>query len=101
MFQSLVETSLRSKRFQSSYCSFFFCSCLSFLDEPREETLATQAGLKHMRGSRYTSGVIRGCHTDFLARRFYLELFFLGGGGVGVAITSVYCVCALVRLVIS
>ena len=58
-------TSLRSKRFQSSYCakvraeakkkrlnffplplprhSFFFCSCPSFLDEPREETLATQA----------------------------------------------------------
>ena len=75
--------SLRSKRFQSSYCakvsngviarrfpmellreslsgskkkvegsfiplplprhSFFFCSCPSFLDEPREETLATQA----------------------------------------------------------
>ena len=24
---------------------FFFCSCLSFLDEPREETLATQANL--------------------------------------------------------
>ena len=23
--------------------SFFFCSCASFLDEPREETLATQA----------------------------------------------------------
>ena len=23
--------------------SFFFCSCPSFLDEPREETLATQA----------------------------------------------------------
>ena len=45
--------SLRSKRFQSSYCAnvraeakkkkFFFCSCSSFLDEPREETLATQA----------------------------------------------------------
>ena len=60
--------SLRSKRFQSSYSrkllraeakkglkgdgfvplplprhSFFFCSCPSFLDEPREETLATQA----------------------------------------------------------
>ena len=38
--------SLRSKRFQSSYCAkvfFFFCSCPSFLDEPREETLATQA----------------------------------------------------------
>ena len=65
--------SLRNKRFQSSYCakvraeakkrlkgkgegrrgsffplplprhSFFFCSCPSFLDEPREETLATQA----------------------------------------------------------
>ena len=30
--------SLRSKRFQSSYCAKG-----SFLDEPREETLATQA----------------------------------------------------------
>ena len=52
----LCVASLRSKRFQSSYCakvraeakkslvgSFFFCSCPSFLDEPREETLATQA----------------------------------------------------------
>ena len=57
--------SLRSKRFQSSYWAkvraeakkkafpspspvihfFFFCSCTSFLDEPREETLATQAKL--------------------------------------------------------
>ena len=43
--------SLRSKRFQSSYCANvraeakkrFFCSCPGFLDEPREETLATQA----------------------------------------------------------
>ena len=54
--------SLRSKRFQSSFCAkvragakkgsfpspsavihFVFCSCPSFLDEPREETLATQA----------------------------------------------------------
>ena len=55
--------SLPSKRFQSSYGAkvrgeakkgcvplplprnsiFFFCSCPSFLDEPREETLATQA----------------------------------------------------------
>ena len=42
--------SLRSKRFQSSYCAKgraeakkFFCSCPSFLDEPREETRATQA----------------------------------------------------------
>ena len=25
--------------------SFFFCSCPSFLDEPREETLATQANV--------------------------------------------------------
>ena len=68
-----LQRSLRSKRFQSSYCakvraeaekgwrawglrasgsfvplplprrSIFFCSCPSFLDEPREETLATQA----------------------------------------------------------
>ena len=41
----------------------------------------------------------------FFAERFYLELFFfLGGGGWeggGLSITSVYCVCALVRLVIS
>ena len=55
-------TSLRSKRFQSSYYAkvraeakkkafpspspviqFFFCSGPGFLDEPREETLATQA----------------------------------------------------------
>ena len=54
--------SLRSKHFQSSYCAkvragakkgsfpspspvihFVFCSCPSFVDEPREETLATQA----------------------------------------------------------
>ena len=47
----LREGSLRSKRFQSCYCAKvraeakkrFFCSCPSFLDEPREETLATQA----------------------------------------------------------
>ena len=43
-------TNLRSKRFQSSYwakvraeANIFFCSCPSFLNEPREETLATQA----------------------------------------------------------
>ena len=46
-------SSLCSKRFQSSYCAkvraeakkrlLFFCCCPSFLDEPREETLATQA----------------------------------------------------------
>ena len=42
--------SLRSKRFQSGYCAKgraeakkFFCSCPSFLDEPRQEMLATQA----------------------------------------------------------
>ena len=43
--------SLRSKRFQSSYCAkvraeakkSFFCPCPGFLGEPREETLATQA----------------------------------------------------------
>ena len=50
----LERDSLRSKRFQSSYCAkvraeakkvihFFFAPCSSFLDEPREETLATQA----------------------------------------------------------
>ena len=51
-------SSLRSKRFQSSYCAkvrafpspfpvihFFFRSCPSFLDEPRKETLATQAAM--------------------------------------------------------
>ena len=73
------KTSLRSKRFQLSYCAkvraeakqkvegggggekrrfllspppppsfIFFRSCPSFLDEPREETLATQAKKKHM-----------------------------------------------------
>ena len=58
MFRGYI--SLRSKSFQSSYCAkgraepkkspppppsiiFFFCSFPSFLDEPREETLATQA----------------------------------------------------------
>ena len=60
--QNQIFGSLRSKRFQSSYCAkvraeakekvfpspfpvihFFFCSCPSFLDQPREETLATQA----------------------------------------------------------
>ena len=62
---SRPNSSLRCKRFQSSYYAkvraeakkkgwtsfpspspvihFFFCSCPSFLDEPREETLATQA----------------------------------------------------------
>ena len=46
----------KKKRVQSSYCakvradplprhSFFFCSRPSFLDEPRKETLATQATL--------------------------------------------------------
>ena len=50
MLQCPGVLSLRSKRFQSSYCAkvraeihFFCCSCPSFLDEPREETLATQA----------------------------------------------------------
>ena len=51
-------SSLRSKRLQSSYCAkvrafpspflvihFFFRSCPSFLDEPRKETLATQASM--------------------------------------------------------
>ena len=39
--------------------SFFFCSCPSFLDEPREETLATQA-----RGSR--KGYLREYFFSFL-----------------------------------
>ena len=55
--------------------------------------------LKHIWKSHYPSGVIRGCHTDFFAERFYL--FWGGGGGGGLSITSVNCVCALVRLVIS
>ena len=64
-WSSNAHSSLRSKHFQSSYCAkvtaeakkkgwfllsplpppsfIFFCSCPSFLDEPREETLATQA----------------------------------------------------------
>ena len=53
--------------------------------------------LKHIWKSHYPSGVIRGCHTDFFAERFYL----FGGGGGGLSIASVNCVCALVRLVIS
>ena len=36
--------------------------------------------LKHIWKSHYASGVIRGCHTDFFAERFYL---FWGGGEVG------------------
>ena len=68
---NLKQLRLRSKRFQSSYCAkvrveakkkvegggdkrfllspppplsfIFFCSCSSFLDEPCEETLDTQA----------------------------------------------------------
>ena len=54
--------------------------------------------LKHIWKSHYPSGVIGGCHTDFFAERFYL---FGGGGRWGLSITSVNCVCALVRLVIS
>ena len=61
--QQRMNNSLRSKRFQSSYSffplplprhSFFFCSCPSFLDEPREETLATQATwtIIYFKGSR-------------------------------------------------
>ena len=53
--------------------------------------------LKHIWKSHYPSGIIRGCHTDFFAERFYP---FWGGGG-GLSIASVNCVCALVRLVIS
>ena len=63
MIAGIYFCSLRSKRFQSSYCAkvraeakkrflhspppppsfIFFCSCPSFLDELREEALATQA----------------------------------------------------------
>ena len=57
VLRSMRSRSLRSKRFQSSYWAkvraeakkrlkpsfMFFCSCPSFLDEPCEETLATQA----------------------------------------------------------
>ena len=51
--------SLRSKRFQSSYYAKvitrrFFCSCPSFLDEPREETLATQAIIRVAKGYSVT-----------------------------------------------
>ena len=67
----ITRCSLRSQRFQSSYCAkvraeakkrlkgegerllfFFFRSCPSFLDEPREETLATQATLGAIKPSR-------------------------------------------------
>ena len=54
--------------------------------------------LKHIWKSHYPSGVIRGCHTDFFCGKI---LPFWGGGGGGLSITSVNCVCALVRLVIS
>ena len=72
MERSTKISSLRSKRFQSSYYAkvraelkkrlpspspviLFFCSCPSFLDEPREETLATQAtkSLKSLRKSQF------------------------------------------------
>ena len=49
--------------------------------------------LKHIRGRHYPSGVIRGCHTDFFAEKFYLELFFLcrgGGGGCPSLVFIVY-----------
>ena len=67
----ITRCSLRSQRFQSSYCAkvraeakkrlkgegewfffFFFRSCPSFLDEPREETHATQATLGAIKLSR-------------------------------------------------
>ena len=54
--------SLRSKRFQSSYCANFFCSCPSFLDEPREETLATQANqLFAWHHNKHSMSVKREC----------------------------------------
>ena len=75
--------SLRSKRFQSSYCAkvraeakkrlkregeerrgspviHFFCSCPSFLAEPREETLATQASSLQSTKGKYSR--IGTCH---------------------------------------
>ena len=46
-FCFFMKCSLRSKRFQSSYCAKVGAEAKkklpSFLDEPREETLATQA----------------------------------------------------------
>ena len=44
-----------------------------------------------------------GVVTLTFAERFYLGTIFMAGGGGrwGLSITSVYCVCALVRLVIS
>ena len=69
----IARGSLRSKRFQSSYCAkvraeakkkvpsfpspspvvHFFCSSPSFLDEPRKETLATQATLAEIKTDRF------------------------------------------------
>ena len=37
----------------------------------------------------------------FFQRGFTSNFFFCRGGGGGLSITSVYCVCALARLVIS
>ena len=101
---NLKQLSLRSKCFQSSYCAkvraeakkrlrgrgeevpsfpspspiiHFFCCCPSFLDEPREETLATQA-------TYYYSGVFcqgklphyRPCISLNMTVRFSLSVLF-------------------------
>ena len=67
--------SLPSKRFRSSYCAkvgaeakkkSFNCSCPSFLDEPREETLTTQAN-----GLIPIGLVIDHLNDDKLDNRFY------------------------------
>ena len=53
--------------------------------------------LKHIWKSHYPSGSLEVVTLTFLRKDFT----FLGGGGGGLSITSVNCVCALVRLVIS
>ena len=75
--------SLRSKRFQlkgegegrrgkvpsfpspSPVINFFFCSCPSFLDEPREETLATQATRAPVKESPLLSESFQVCSICF------------------------------------
>ena len=59
--------------------SFFFCSCPSFLDEPREETLATQATARQLFRPRLMSSVTRNtwrenANPDSLLKDGYLSL---------------------------